>query len=351
MSHLPQRKEKNCLNCGTTVIGKYCHNCGQENIEPKESLWQLISHFFNDFTHFDGKFFSTLKDLLIKPGFLSKEYMTGRRADYLNPVRMYIFTSFIFFLIFFSLFHPNESEFKNSKFQLNGKTQQMIDSMSAADFNDFTKVFNHGTPMSRKEFSHYNDSMENGAIFHSLLNKNNYTTKEQYDSALNTGVVKDGWLKRNLVYKEIGINNKYHSQQAKFFSDFLNSLMHHFPQMFFISLPLTALLLKLLYIRRKQFYYVSHVIFAIHFYIFVFIAMLLSMCISRIEEVLNWNWMNYINTLVTFIIFFYLYKAMRKFYQQKRAKSILKFFLFSFSFFFMIVFLFVFFALVSIFQV
>lgn len=100
MSHLPQRKEKNCLNCGATVIGKYCHNCGQENIEPKESVWQLVTHFFNDTAHFDGKFFSTLKNLLFKPDFLSKEYIKGRRATYLNPVRMYLFTSFIFFLIF-----------------------------------------------------------------------------------------------------------------------------------------------------------------------------------------------------------------------------------------------------------
>ena len=37
MSHLPERKEKDCLNCGTTVFGKYCHVCGQENLEPKES--------------------------------------------------------------------------------------------------------------------------------------------------------------------------------------------------------------------------------------------------------------------------------------------------------------------------
>ena len=101
MSHLPQRKEKNCLNCGTTVIGKYCHVCGQENIEPKESVWQLISHFFSDITHFDGKFFTSMKDLVLRPGFLSKEYMRGKRASYLNPIRMYLFTSFVFFLVFF----------------------------------------------------------------------------------------------------------------------------------------------------------------------------------------------------------------------------------------------------------
>ncbi len=110
MSHLPQRKEKNCLNCGMQVIGNFCHNCGQENIEPKETVWHLITHFFRDVTHFDGKFFTSLKDLILKPGFLSKEYMVGRRANYLNPVRTYLFTSAIFFLIFFSLYKINEKK-------------------------------------------------------------------------------------------------------------------------------------------------------------------------------------------------------------------------------------------------
>jgi hypothetical protein len=351
MSHLSQRKEKNCLNCGTMVIGKYCHNCGQENIEPKESLWQLVSHFFNDITHFDGKFFSTLKDLLFKPGFLSKEYVKGRRASYLNPVRMYIFTSFIFFLIFFSVFHLTDSEMKNKGFIINGKTEQAINSMSPEEFNNFTKVFNGGTPMSREEFSRYKDSLNplNGVTV--FGEKSLYNNRVQYDSALKSGTVNDGWVKRNLTYKSIAINNKYHNQPAKLVTDFLNSLLHHFPQILFISLPLVALLLKLLYIRHKQFYYVAHAIFSLHFYIFVFIAMLLTICISRVEHVLKWNWLGYINGLVVITMIFYLYKAMRNFYQQRWAKTVLKFSIFSLSFLLLIVLLFTFFAFVSIFQI
>ena len=108
VSHLKERKEKICLNCHTALIGRYCHVCGQENLEPKETVWHLIQHFFNDITHFDGKFFSTVKYLMRKPGFLSAEYMAGRRASYLNPIRMYVFTSAIFFLILFSLKRPSD---------------------------------------------------------------------------------------------------------------------------------------------------------------------------------------------------------------------------------------------------
>ena len=102
VSHLKERKEQNCLNCHTALSGRYCHVCGQENLEPKETVWHLVQHFFNDITHFDGKFFSTVKYLLKRPGFPSSEYAKGRRASYLNPIRMYVFTSAIFFISSFS---------------------------------------------------------------------------------------------------------------------------------------------------------------------------------------------------------------------------------------------------------
>ena len=114
MSHLKERKEKNCLNCQATLFGRYCHVCGQENLEPKETVWHLIQHFFNDITHFDGKFFSTVKYLLRKPGFLSTEYVAGRRATYLNPIRMYVFTSAFFFIVLYAISKPEEI-FKNKQ--------------------------------------------------------------------------------------------------------------------------------------------------------------------------------------------------------------------------------------------
>lgn len=58
MSHLSQRKKNNCLNCGTEVMGRYCHNCGRENIEPGGSTWNFMVHFSKNVTHFDGAVFS-----------------------------------------------------------------------------------------------------------------------------------------------------------------------------------------------------------------------------------------------------------------------------------------------------
>ncbi|HEU0064055.1 MAG TPA: DUF3667 domain-containing protein, partial [Flavisolibacter sp.] len=96
MSHQPERKDRNCLNCGATVIARYCHVCGQENIVTKMGFWALIRHFLYDLFHFDGKFFDTLKNLFFKPGIIATEYTHGKRTKYLDPVRMYLFTSTVF---------------------------------------------------------------------------------------------------------------------------------------------------------------------------------------------------------------------------------------------------------------
>jgi hypothetical protein len=130
VSHLKERAEKICLNCNAAIYGKYCHVCGQENIEPKESFWHLVTHFLFDLIHFDGKFFSTLKYLLFKPGFLAEEHSRGRRADYLHPIRLYIFVSAFFFLIMFS-FYDNEHETKKELFErhlteLNDKKEKVL---------------------------------------------------------------------------------------------------------------------------------------------------------------------------------------------------------------------------------
>ncbi|HSZ87660.1 MAG TPA: DUF3667 domain-containing protein [Puia sp.] len=79
---------------------KFCSHCGQANTEPKESFFHLVADFFSDITHYDSKVFVTLKDLIFKPGFLTKEYNAGRRVTYLNPVRLYVFISAVFFSSF-----------------------------------------------------------------------------------------------------------------------------------------------------------------------------------------------------------------------------------------------------------
>jgi hypothetical protein len=329
--------------------------CGQENKEPKETVWHLVSHFFEDITHFDGKFFSTLKLLVIRPGFLPKEYMIGRRASYLNPVRMYVFTSAFFFLISFAFFRGQEGAAKiNDSSDVNGKTIAAISKMDSATFADFTRSVNReegrkDVPMTREQFKLYVDTLFKSKVLN--IGGDKYNSKAGYDSLIHAGVLKPGWLKRKFVYKLLELKEKYNNDFNVVQKAIGEHLLHSLPQMLFISLPLLALLLKLLYYRRKQFYYVNHAIFSIDLYIFVFITLLIIFSVDKLNDYLHWGILTFFNTLISLGMFFYTYKAMRKFYGQRRAKTIAKFLLLLFAFLILLLVLFVSFILFSFFTI
>jgi hypothetical protein len=78
--------------------------------------------------------------------------------------------------------------------------------------------------------------------------------------------------------------------RIKVFSRMIEKFMHSFPQILFFSLPLIALVLQLLYIRRrKQFFYVNHGIFLIHIYIYSFINLIVYFSIGKLGSVLGWR--------------------------------------------------------------
>lgn len=115
MSHKKYRQETNCLNCGAEVTGKFCSNCGQENIETKENFLHLVFHTVGDFFHFDSKFFRSFVPLLTKPGFLTLEHWAGKRARYIHPLRLFFFVTIIMVIIANAYYKKYEKEIKSEK--------------------------------------------------------------------------------------------------------------------------------------------------------------------------------------------------------------------------------------------
>ena len=387
MSHLKERKEKNCLNCQATLVGRYCHVCGQENLEPKETVWHLVSHFFNDITHFDGKFFATVNYLLRKPGLLPMEYIKGRRMSYLNPIRMYVFTSAIFFVIMFALKKPGDvthvTTTKDAPVGIAGlqaeqaRRQKTLataedredsdrirrristDGIEIAtikkDYGDTTKRLFTEDELTAMLVQTYSDSLRVAAGLRSgdsarfrerikeLTNplattnflgwQGDYTSVDDYDSVQRAlpDSLRDGWVKRLCMRRAVLIAQEMHDDRRLFFEHLMENIFHSFPKILFVSLPLFALILNILYFRHKQYYYVDHGIFTIHLYCATFILMLLTMLISQLDKMVGLHWFHVIANILGFGLFiymlFYLYKAMRGFYRQGRAKTILKYFL------------------------
>lgn len=383
MSHSKEREEKNCLNCNAIVNGRYCSICGQENIVPQESALHLITHFFNDITHFDGKFFNTLKFLILKPGYLSTQYMLGRRASFLNPIKMYVFTSFVFFLVFFSVFHFDK--LNTNGMIKNGSKDWVyaLDSASIHNLNRNLKGYDDST-ITKKQLVKYIDSafdnkpdsipfliqktiqsldsvqykmfltefgFEREIPKDSIINNVNqlkdflpgskYATPEEYKAALAKGIEKDSWLESIFISRQIELNQKYKGNGKLILNEVLSSFMHRFPQMLFVSLPLFALFLKWMYYRKRNYYFVSHAIFSVHYYIFIFIVLLVTIGLNKLQQLPYFSWLNWIVGLLTVFIFFYGYKAMRNFYQQSRRKTLLKFFLLLMYFIFVVMLIFV----------
>lgn len=335
MSHGKERTEKICLNCNATLHGYYCHVCGQANREPRDSVWGIVSHFFYDITHFDGKFFTTLGTLIRKPGFLSLEFIRGRRARYLEPVRMYVFTSALFFLVFFTLFdvHNMTLSLKEpGKIEKGNLDKLKAAALANAETREDSLAIERGLafiPKSALSVEVDSARDNNGPKVGFSIEPTRYNTVGQYDSAQRAlpAAHRDGWIKSAFSRRLISLNSRYQEDRGQLLRDIMDKFLHSFSAILFVSLPLFALYLNLLYIRRKQYYYADHVIFLIHLYIFTFLFLLVYFALDSARTFFDLQFIGWIEGLFLLSGIFFAYKSMRNFYRQGRAKTILKFLL------------------------
>lgn len=331
MSHIPGRKEKDCLNCGTIVAGRYCQHCGQENVVPKETFWHMVTHFFYDIFHFDGQFFHTLRILVMKPGFLTGEYMKGRRASYVHPIKMYVFSSAIFFLLFFAFFKPNREVNEGPETALTSKerAEYIITLQRKLEYKpndaDLTARLNRARDTTQV-LTQKDTYLEVTVVD---VSGKSYQTKEEYDSIQQTlpRSERDGWLMRRIEKRAIDINNKFRHDPDKALDKLLDGVLHRLPYMLFLSLPLFALILKLVYIRRKQFYVADHGVFTLHLYVFSFMALLAVFLLDALQDWLNFGLISYLIFFVFVGLWIYLFAGMKRFYGQKAGKTFIKFLL------------------------
>src|ERR1700681_1651494 len=90
---------KTCRNCGSTVDGAYCATCGQETKLGLPTLREFLREAAGRYVALDGRFWRTVFALLARPGFLTREYLAGRRRRYIRPARLYLFATLIFFAV------------------------------------------------------------------------------------------------------------------------------------------------------------------------------------------------------------------------------------------------------------
>jgi len=290
MSKHKIRKNKTCLNCGSFVEKSHCPKCGQENSESRQSFHHLFTHFVSDYLHYDSSFWKSIKCLLLYPGKLSKEYMTGKRKSYINPFSLYIFISFLAFLIPFLLPHPNAVQADNDENIVANKqivTQKDGDTIKLQD-NDERLL-----------------SIQLDSIYR------NSNPEKQYIST-------DNVLYKMTLNVVDNIDDK--SKQEKAFDFFVSNI----PKALFIYMPMFAFMLWLFH-NKKKYYYFDSGIFTLHFFSVVLLSFTVGSILVCIADWLDWGWL----AVVTWLFFlcyitFYFFRGCRLFYNEKRWVSNIK---------------------------
>lgn len=277
-----------CTNCGATVTGHFCSHCGQKNEHPVHSLWHFVNEATEDLTHADSRIWQTLGALLFKPGFLTTEFLAGRRVKYLPPIRLYLVMSVLFFL--FAALSPHHqltpSERAEISRQAHGREFIVLGDPLSQPLEERRQ---HARVVCARVDARWNARLHAG-LFQAALK-----------SAIHKGCL--------AIAEDNG-------------NAFIQDFMHNLPRALFITLPIMAALMKLLY-QRPMRYYVEHLLFLLHNYSFVFLWTAVFILLG---------WMISSDTImdplaVGFFLYamYYFFRSMRRVYPEVIGRTSAKF--------------------------
>ena len=322
MSHGKLREEKDCLNCGHTVEEHYCPHCGQQNIETKQPFHFLITHFIEDFTHYDGQFWGTMKNLFFKPGKLTSTYLEGKRQQFVPPVKLYIFVSFITFFLF-AVFPPFDTNFAGK-----GKTKLF----SQKDkISEIQKAINDTKTKEKltKEDSIYIAKLNTALTDSSKINQIERTLDLDQKLQDNEVIISDNNFVNRPISNKLTELQKEGYKKSEILTGFIETTIHNLPKALFIYLPIFAFILWLFH-NKKRWWYFDHGIFTLHYFSFLLLSLLLSLLLYKITEYSNISAINkllylgIVCILIYDIIYFFI--AHKRVYQtQKRVSLIIGF--------------------------
>jgi len=323
MSHGKLREDKDCLNCGHQVEERYCPHCGQQNIESRQPFYYLFTHFIEDFTHYDGQFWSTVKNLLFKPGKLTTTYLEGKRQKFVPPVKLYIFVSFVTFFVFaifppFNINHFDKDKRKGEKATVTTKAQQQAvkEVMNAIELEkqkqkDSTKI----TELTEKQkyikdslkLQSFQEGLESTMDTDNKISDNSsflgYKTQEEYDKGMAGkkrlfGFVNDAFAHKFFSLKEEGV------KKGDIIRNLAETSFHNLPKALFIYLPIFAFFLWIFH-KKKKWWYFDHGIFTLHYFSFLLVNILIFAILNRITNAMDNVFLTTLTRIVMIAIVMY----------------------------------------------
>jgi hypothetical protein len=250
--------------------------------------------------HFDGRFANTVKLLLLKPGELSREFSLNRRARYVPAVRLYLFTSLLFFFVFALNAGSRTESARVIDIDLPGATAQ-TDTHGLNRYLDSEYQAKVALIEARK-----------GSFGRVMLLQ--WAVLLESDSELN-----DSDVTRLLLPLVV---DALVSPKRTF-----DVLIDNVAIAIFVFLPLYALVLKLFYPGVNRRYYVEHLVFAMHLHSVGFIVFTASACIAFVSRQGNSPTaaLAWLQTGLVIAYFGYHYLSLLRYYGQSWFKTSIKF--------------------------
>jgi len=309
---LPVRKKFHftglCSNCDHPVDGKFCTNCGQSAKDFHRPFFSVVSESLGDALSLDNKFFHTLVPLFVRPGYLTKEFMRGRRARYTPPFRLYLFLTFFAFLLLSHNHKPETDSEKNLTFQNSeGEDVEVLSLFENMIDEDMSNV----------------DSLAGNASFkNEIIRINSGLEAELESDTISPPIDIEGGhelLNQNKAVKKIFDMWRLNPTLM------MDNAFKKLSQTLLLILPLFALFLALFYIRRKR-YLLEHLLISLNFHSFIFVVVIVSelLIMTGIKAIYPFAFYLYL------LIPLQLFLALKFYYRQSWFKTLIKFLLLSF---------------------
>lgn len=379
---MPRRRRKSsvrCPNCGTALRtgDHFCPHCGQENHDLRVPFRHFAYEFVESLTHFDTKLWSTLKLIFTKPGQLTKDLVEGKRARYVKPAQFYVFVSIIFFaLVSWNMDHelaeveesqPAWSE-DGPHVGLDGIVPDSLLQPLLADSLDLERIVLPIRPPSyrgiaaelRNASPHRLDSLVQrmggnndsttrahlraalamlpdtdrldapysaivsgrSFVFHNEEEEQRFRkrlprlTDNEVDSLLRMGGTRPSWITRQLFRAQGDTDTPAGRRQL------MHAMLKAVSFIMFLLMPFTAVLLLMIFFRKR--YYWEHLIFAVHIHTIYFLFFILLMLV---DMAVPGGLPDGSIAVTAFVCLVYLVLSLRRVYGRSWASTIARLFL------------------------
>jgi hypothetical protein len=310
-----------CENCGADLQGHWCAQCGQPAIEYRRSFRYVVADLLNEFLNWDSKFFTTIALLILKPWRLTNEFLAGKRVRYVNPLRLYLLASILFF--FAVNYGAKGIHVDPSK--LGAKDRAELE----ADLKDTDLP-----PEARKKLEALLRDSSPSPAPSPLTNQPSPSPvaegdhqKQEYGKIGERPFVVFDDAKSTTPFERWieGRAKEKMGEKGTKMGLFISTLFSNLPYMMLCCIPLFAFVLKILYVRRRIFY-IDHLVYALHIHSFFYTAvMLIVLGTIGLTRFANGAVAGWLITLLWLAFVTQIFLSIRYVYRQGWFWSIFKF--------------------------